>query len=626
MLQQMRQLSKSWLSSVFLGLLALSFGVWGIADIFKGNADTSVATVGSTTIDYQVFSRDFDNIRRNAATQAGAQLSQAKLNAIGQQTLQHEISDTALDNVTRSLGLLTTDEEVSSAIRQIPQFRGPLGGFDQTTFEQALGRINFTPQGFVDEMRRELTRNQLVAAASAGVALPQNYVRAFFAYLNEVRAVQYVVLPPDAAGAIPTPPDAVLAAYVKAHPAAFSTPEYREVTYATIGPDDVAKQVQVTDAQLHQTYDMRKDIYVIPEQRDIQRINFPTEAAAKAARAKIDAGAKFEDIAKSRGMSDTDLNLGSLKETDLANQGPAAFALPLNGVSQPVKFTFGWSLLRVTKITAGSTRTFDDVKADLKAELTKRLAASKLEDIRNAFEDARDAGDDLAEAAKKVGMTVLHVPACDAQGLAPNGTKADVPAAKDFLDQVFKSDVGTEGDPFSASDGHLYVLKVDGIVPQKLKPLDQVRAQALAAWSAEQRLDRLGALAATLAKQADETGTLVAIAARYRVPAQSSGLLQRDTPTAVFNQALNAKIFASPPGHTVFGPAPAGGGYVLARITGVAHPPLPLADPRYQQFAGLLGNQVSEDLEQAMATAARAQQGVKINQQQVDRILGGEGS
>jgi hypothetical protein len=35
MLQQMRKVAKSKVSSVFLGLLALSFGVWGIADIFR---------------------------------------------------------------------------------------------------------------------------------------------------------------------------------------------------------------------------------------------------------------------------------------------------------------------------------------------------------------------------------------------------------------------------------------------------------------------------------------------------------------------------------------------------------------------------------------------------------------
>ena len=38
--------------------------------------------------------------------------------------------------------------------------------------------------------------------------------------------------------------------------------------------------------------------YVVPEKRDVQQIEFKTEAEAKAARAKIEAGTKFEDTGR----------------------------------------------------------------------------------------------------------------------------------------------------------------------------------------------------------------------------------------------------------------------------------------------------------------------------------------
>ncbi len=625
MLQQMRAFSKSWIASVFLGVLALSFGVWGIADIFRGGTDTSLATVGNTTIDSQSFTRDLGNIRRNFARNGTGQLSPAKDLALAHAALQHEINNVALDNSANELGLVTTDGQVSSTIRNIDAFHGPLGGFDENTFRQALSRISYTEVGFVAEIRRELTRDQLVRAGTSAFLLPAGYVQAVFSYLNERRAVQYLLLPAEAAGPIPPPSDQTLLAFVKAHPNQFSSPEYREFTYATISPDDVENQVQVTDAQLHETYELRKDTYVVPEKRDIQRINFADEASAKAARAKIDAGAKFEDIAASRGMSPADLNLGTLTQADLGSQGPPAFALPVGGISQPVKYTFGWSLLRVTKIVPGKTTTFDEAKAAIKDELTKQLAVSRVEDILNAFEDARNAGDDLAEAAKKAGMRVVHVADTDAHGYAPNGTKADVPANNEFLEQVFKSDVGNEGDPFSTQDGHHYVLKVDGVVPPKLKPLDAVRAQATAAWIASQRLARLESKAAALANEANSAKELAAIAAQYHVALQSSRALVRDTPTPVFNQELITKIFSSAPGKSVFGAAVDGSSYIVVRITGVAHPPTPLGDPRYRRFAQLLGDQAGSDIQEVMSAAARAKQGVTINQQQVDRVIGGEG-
>ncbi len=626
MLRQMRRLPK-WVSTLFFGVIALSFGVWGIADIFRGGGDTSVATVGGTKIDYQDFSRTFENIRRNAAQRSGGQLSQAQLAILSKKTLDREIADTALDNVANDLGLITTDDAVSSMIRAIPGFHGPLGAFDQQTFDQAISRLQYTPAGFVAEIRRELTRDQLIQSASSALAFPPDYVRAFFSFLNERRAVQYIVLPPDAAGAIPPPADQVLQAYVKAHTDEFSTPEYRELTYATITPDDVASQIQVTDAQLHQTYDLRKDVYVVPDRRDIQRIDFPDEASAKTARAKIDAGTSFDDIAKARGVGPSQLNLGSLSQADLgAAQGPVAFALPVNGITQPVKGIFGWSLIRVTRITPGNTKTFDDVKADIKAELTKQMAGSKIEDMLNAFDDARNGGDDLDQAAKKAGMRVIHVAQTDAHGLAPDGSRANVPASPDFLNQVFKSDIGTEGDPFATPDGQRFVIKIDGVTPAKLKRLDAVRAQATAAWTGEQSRAKLAAMAAELAGNAGSSAALQSLAMQYHTTVQASGALVRDTPTVVFNSALNTRIFASPPGKSVSGPAANGGGYIIAYVSGVMHPPVPLGDPRYQQFSQLLGNQLSNDMQESMGSAEQARQGVTTNLQQANRVTGGEGS
>src|SRR6185437_10079757 len=61
MIQWMHQLSKSWVASLLMGGLALSFMVWGIADVFTGQGSSALATVGSTEISSQNFSRTYRN-------------------------------------------------------------------------------------------------------------------------------------------------------------------------------------------------------------------------------------------------------------------------------------------------------------------------------------------------------------------------------------------------------------------------------------------------------------------------------------------------------------------------------------------------------------------------------------
>ena len=125
----------------------------------------------------------------------------------------------------------------------------------------------------------------------------------------------------------------------------------------------------------------------------------------------------------------------------------------------------------MTKIIPGATTTFEQAKPQLKAEMVKALAASKLEDIVNAFDDARNTGADLSEAAKKSGMRLLHVAAVDSHGLASDGTRAALPASPELLQQIFKSEVGEEGDPFATTDGQRFVIRIDAVTPQKPEPL-----------------------------------------------------------------------------------------------------------------------------------------------------------
>ena len=113
MLQQMRKFARSWISGIFLVGLAATFGLWGIADVFQGNADTSIATVGGVKIPAADFQRDFNNLRNRAAQQSGGQLSPELARVLGQKILQKQIDDTALDQAGASRSLMASDEQVA---------------------------------------------------------------------------------------------------------------------------------------------------------------------------------------------------------------------------------------------------------------------------------------------------------------------------------------------------------------------------------------------------------------------------------------------------------------------------------------------------------------------------------
>ena len=628
MIQWMHQLSKSWLASILMGGLALSFMVWGIADVFTGQTSSALATVGPREISTQEFSRFYRNILRNQSQQSGMDLTPeiAQKMGLDQASLQQLISQTAIDNDAKRLNLTTSDAELAQQIRALPAFKGATGEFDHNLFLQIIGNAGYNEQDFLEAERTDQARAQLLTALEGGFAIPAAYSDGLALYLGEKRAADFVIVSPDSVGAISPPSDEVLTGYVKAHADRFSTPEYREVEYAEIAPKDVTDQVTVSDKMIADEFKAHEADYNVPEKRDIQQIEFASEADAKAARDRIAKGTSFEAIAAERKIKPENLSIGELAKADMADQprADAAFALPVNEVSQPVKGALnGYVLLKVTKIIPGISRTLDDSKDQIRQKLALELAAAKVTDIVNAYEDARSGGADLVAAAKKVGMKSGRIPAVDKNGLSPGGEKvAEVPADPEFLSSAFSAEVGEDNDPFPAkASGAYYVVKVDGVTPAKLKPLDQVRAEALAGWTAQEKAKAVAKKAADLAAQAEKDGSLDAIAKELKVPVQKSPSLARNTSDTTFSSTLVAKLFEAAPGGVVEAPQGTGGNYIVARLTGIAHPPAPT------DSAFALRQQVSEqaaaDFSISFANAARLRQGVKVNQKLLQQATGG---
>lgn len=625
MLQEMRKYTKSWVASLFLGLLALSFGVWGIADIFRGNSDVTVATVGGEKIPVELFQRDYRNVTRAATRQGPLKPGQAR--AFGHSVLEGLINEAALDSYIRHYGITAADETVSARIRAMPYFQGTLGTFDHDAFVRAIDQAGFTEEGFIDYIRGAMERDQLIGSAASGLEMPQGYARALFNYLNEARAVQYITLPISAAGAPPAPTYSQLQAYIAAHASRFSTPEYRGVTFAWISPRDLAGKVKVSDAQLQQQYEAQKSLYVIPEKRQLEQITFPDLKSAKAARAKIDAGTSFADLAKERGLGAADIQLGSLSKEDLGERGAAVFSLPKDGVSQPLKAPIGYALVHVVNVTPGTSRSFADVREELRNQLAGQLEGSMIADIGNKYIDENSRGEPLPKAAAAVGMHVSHIAAVDAHGNAPDGSKAQLPSDPELMQQIFKAEVGEEGDPFLAKSGTSFVIKVDGVRPPKLKPLDAVRTQAMADWKNEQLGHRLQLKAMQLATQATAQKALASAAASVSAHVLTSNPLRRpgpNTPTSgPFPRPLLTKIFSVPAGQAVSGPAADGSNYIVALITAVQHPPAAaMSSGMIRRVATQIGQGAGQDIGSAVAEAARAKVGVSINQETVNRLIG----
>src|SRR3954470_8457834 len=144
MLRGMRKASSNWIGktimSVVMGVLIISFGVWGIADIFKGYGQSKLATIGSTEISTDQFRQLFSDRLQQIGRQFGRPITpdQARAFGLDRQVLQQAIAEAALDEDARRRGLGASDAEVMRQITSDPNFQAPTGGFDAARFQQLI--------------------------------------------------------------------------------------------------------------------------------------------------------------------------------------------------------------------------------------------------------------------------------------------------------------------------------------------------------------------------------------------------------------------------------------------------------------------------------------------------------
>jgi peptidyl-prolyl cis-trans isomerase D len=229
MLNQLRSSAKSFVAKILIGLLVISFGIWGIADVFTGIGANEVAVAGDTEITQLEFQRDYERLVRNLGRQTGRVISPAEARQLGlpSQVLSRLVTNALLNDAARDLGLDVSDPIVAEAIRSDPTFVGAGGGFSRATFENVMASNAFNESLYIENERKALNREQLVEALIGGFTAPRPYLEALNRYQNEERTIRWITLGEDSVGPIPDPTDEELRTFFEAGKETFRAPEYR---------------------------------------------------------------------------------------------------------------------------------------------------------------------------------------------------------------------------------------------------------------------------------------------------------------------------------------------------------------------------------------------------------------
>jgi peptidyl-prolyl cis-trans isomerase D len=620
------------ITAILFGMLIISFAFWGIGDMLRiGGRSSEVAHIGGTHIPLygwvgglsvsvsevrDQFNRQLENIQRQTGQRP--EQEQAVRYGLHVRALEEVIQRAVLDYATQQLGLVVGNAEVQAAIARNPAFQGTGGSFDPLLFRNRLQQARLSEAQYVNELRREIAASQLFAVVRPEGLAPKSLRDDIFKMESEKRVGETIYVPDAIVTDVPKPTPDQLNTYFEANKARFQIPEYRSFSYVLLTADDILPQVAVTNEQLKQEYDARASEFGTPEKRDVDQAMTDSEDKAKAVIAAVKGGKSMEDAAKEiLGTNDGVIKLGPVTKKDLP-PGPLAdgvFGLPEGVAPAPIQSPLGWHVVRVNKIEAGKSVSFDEIKPKLEKELKAQLAPDLLIKLVTDFERLLSKTQSMKQAAEDLGLKIKNYDSVDARGQDASGKQVVIgPAAAELVQAAFSTRESSESELLETQRGEYFVVRTDRVTPARVPTLSEVESKVTEAWQTEERHKLADAKVKAAVEKAEAGTDLAAIA-------KELGLELRTAKPVTRYEADQGNYLTQPVVLALFKLAPGkvtsvrtAEGSVILRLKEVQPADMAKDKEALERFGKQLDGMVANDLILQLVGALRSKLGVSVDE------------
>jgi peptidyl-prolyl cis-trans isomerase D len=496
MLQTIHDKLKGWLAGVVLGAIGLVFIFWGIN--WTLGAPNYAAKVNGVEISSNDVRQAYQQQLAQVERQSNGQLTDAERTDLKRRVLEEYVNSEALVTRADDLGYRVSDQQLLTEMSRIPQLQ--VDGKWDLAHALAMLKAQGRPIAQIEDMiRHDAKLRQLDSAISASSFVTPAELTRLRALTHQQREIAWLTIPAQKLAAAATPDEAAIKAYYDAHKSQYMTPETVNLRYVEVSLADLAAKVHVDDAQLKTYYDEQKaktpERFTQPEQRRVRHILFQVadpkdDAAAKAkAEAALQRAQKGEDFGKLAQELSQDTgsakNGGDLGWAERSRYvGPfadAAFSMKEGEIKGPVKTQFGYHILKLEGIQPATVKTFEQSKSDLDADYRRTEADKLFNDAQDSLADAALQNADIDVVARKAGLEVHDLPNFSRAG---GGDLGKAPAV---VEAAFSPDVldGHLSPMVEIEKGRGVVLRSTDHQLPKQKPLEDVRADVVAAWKKE---------------------------------------------------------------------------------------------------------------------------------------------
>ncbi len=488
MLQDIRDNAQGTVAKVIVGLIVLTFALFGVDSIVGGfGGEPEVAVVNGNDIKEIEFLRAVDIKKRQILNQMGENADPSLIDdqLLKQSVLEGLIDQEILLQDALDLGIYISDQSIDGLITGINQFQIE-GQFDNDLFLASIRNFGMTTKTFKESIKKEVIISQpRNAIVSTSFILDDEFSRVI-EIDRQTRSYSLAMFKQaDYIDLVDVQEDEVVSFY-ESNKANYSTQESVDVEYLQLDKNSLLNNITASEEELVKLFEQEIEEYEAAEERNSSHILIEindqvSDAQAKAKAEKISAqiasGESFEVLAKEYsddiGSASQGGSLGfAAKGAYLPEFDDALFALTKGAVSQPILTEYGYHLIKLEDVQVQPVPTFEEMRFSLEADIKADKVETLYVELSEQLADISYASSDLSEPSDELGLTInaqQKVTAHSDKGIFSNAKVQQSLFSSDVLKDRNNSEI------IEISADSVVVVRVANHYQASEKPLDDVR-------------------------------------------------------------------------------------------------------------------------------------------------------
>jgi peptidyl-prolyl cis-trans isomerase D len=489
MLDVLRKRKRSWIIIFLLGLIILVFIAFYGGNKFRDSTAQDIAEVNGEVITQQEFALQYERALERYREMLKGSLTpelEKSLNLRGN-LLEELIQKRLLLQEARHLGLAASDEDLMTAIAQVPDFQVN-GRFNKERYLLLLRANRISPGQFEEEQREQLTIQRLYSLLLDAVHVTEAEVRDRYRFEQGKIDLYFIRLPITSYLSEAKPTEEEMKKFYERNKDALKEPLKVQAEYLSYPFDRFATSVPITDKEIEEYYQTNRDskfhkpkevkariifIRVPPEADAKQKSEAQTRANRIVAEAR--AGKDFAQLAKQESADPSAAkggDIGWMTQAQLPSPlEKPVFSLAKGGISDVIESPTGFYIVKVEDIRDAKTQSLKDASAEitrtLKAEKGKREAAK----LADRDREKALSGADFTKLAQESGVS-LNV----TRPFASGEVLPEVGAAPEFYKTALSMSP-KDISPVIEGPNAYYVLKIEQRSEPTVPPFDEVKSK-----------------------------------------------------------------------------------------------------------------------------------------------------